>query len=132
MKVLLIEDDDAIASSLLAALTGTGIDAQREKTAHEGQTKAIAENFDVILLDLGLPDGDGLDVARKIRETAQTPIIIVSARGDEVDRIVGLEIGADDYVVKPFSQRELLARIRAVVRRNVPRDIEVLTSSTRL
>ena len=132
VKVLLIEDDDAIASSLLAALTGTGIDAQREKTAHEGQTKAIAENFDVILLDLGLPDGDGLDVARKIRETAQTPIIIVSARGDEVDRIVGLEIGADDYVVKPFSQRELLARIRAVVRRNVPRDIEVLTSSTRL
>ena len=132
VKVLLIEDDDAIASSLLAALAGTGIDAQREKTAAEGQAKAISENFDVILLDLGLPDGDGLDVARKIRETAPTPIIIVSARGDEVDRIVGLEIGADDYVVKPFSQRELLARIRAVVRRNVPRDTEVATTTSRL
>lgn len=132
VRVLLIEDDDAIASSLLVALSGTGIDAQREKTAHEGQARAISENFDVILLDLGLPDGDGLDVARKIRESAHTPIIIVSARGDEIDRIVGLEIGADDYVVKPFSQRELLARIRAVVRRNVPRGTEVFTSSTRL
>lgn len=132
MKVLLIEDDDSIASSLLAALTGTGIDAQREKTAHEGHSKATSERFDVILLDLGLPDGNGLDVAKKIRETSHVPIIIVSARGDEVDRIVGLEIGADDYVVKPFSQRELLARIRAVVRRNAPRDLEVVRSTSRL
>lgn len=132
VKVLLIEDDDAIASSLLAALTGTGIDAQREKTAFDGQAKAKTGNFDVILLDLGLPDGDGLDVARNIRETAHTPIIIVSARGDEVDRVVGLEIGADDYVVKPFSQRELLARIRAVVRRNVSKDIEDSATTSRL
>lgn len=132
VKVLLIEDDDAVAASLLAALTGTGIEAQREKTAHDGQTQAMSGNFDVILLDLGLPDGDGLDVARKIRETSQTPIIIVSARGDEVDRIVGLEIGADDYVVKPFSQRELLARIRAVVRRNAPKDVEVPLTPSRL
>lgn len=132
VKVLLIEDDDAIAASLLAALTGTGIDAQREKTAHGGQAQAISGNFDVILLDLGLPDGDGLDVARKIRETSQTPIIIVSARGEEVDRIVGLEIGADDYVVKPFSQRELLARIRAVMRRMTPKDVDIPIASSRL
>lgn len=132
VKVLLIEDDDAIAASLLAALTGTGIDAQREKTAHGGQAQAISGNFDVILLDLGLPDGDGLDVARKIREMSQTPIIIVSARGEEVDRIVGLEIGADDYVVKPFSQRELLARIRAVMRRITPKDVDIPIASSRL
>ncbi|MFM2047265.1 MAG: hypothetical protein RL383_1342, partial [Actinomycetota bacterium] len=68
-------------------------------------------------LDLGLPDMDGLDVARAIRETSSVPVIIVSARGDELDRVLGLELGADDYVVKPFSQRELLARIRAVLRR---------------
>jgi len=132
VKVLLIEDDDAIASSLVVALTGTGIDTERADTAHMGLSKATSGNFDVILLDLGLPDGDGLDVARSIRETSHTPIIIVSARGDEVDRIVGLEIGADDYVVKPFSQRELLARIRAVVRRNVPRDSEITSSMSRL
>lgn len=132
VKVLLIEDDDAIAASLLVALADTGIEAQREKTARDGQAQAISGNFDVILLDLGLPDGDGLDVARKIREKSQTPIIIVSARGDEVDRIVGLEIGADDYVVKPFSQRELLARIRAVVRRNTPKELEVPLTSSRL
>jgi DNA-binding response OmpR family regulator len=102
---------------LITALRGSGISVDRVATASEGQTKGAMENFDVVLLDLGLPDGDGLDVARKIRELSQTPIIIVSARGDEVDRIVGLEIGADDYVVKPFSQRELIARIRAVTRR---------------
>ena len=72
---------------------------------------------DVVLLDLGLPDMDGLDVAKAIRERVGVPIIIVSARGDELDRVLGLELGADDYVVKPFSQRELLARIRAVTRR---------------
>ena len=132
VKVLMIEDDDAIAASLLASLAGTGIEVARENTAREGEAKALSESFDVILLDLGLPDGDGLDVAKKIRENIHTPIIIVSARGDEVDRIVGLEIGADDYVVKPFSQRELLARIRAVVRRNAPRDAEEPISTSRL
>lgn len=118
VRVLLIEDDDSIAESLIVALRGTGISLDRVSTASEGQMKGSSESFDAILLDLGLPDGDGLDVARKIRESMQTPIIIVSARGDEVDRIVGLEIGADDYVVKPFSQRELIARIRAVARRH--------------
>lgn len=117
VKVLLVEDDDAIAESLIVALRGTGIDSVRVGSVSEGLKNALGEDFDVILLDLGLPDGDGLDVARSVRRTKTTPIIIVSARGDEVDRIVGLEIGADDYVVKPFSQRELLARIKAVTRR---------------
>ena len=132
MKVLIVEDDDAIAESLGIALRGTGIDHDRAATAREGEAKALTDAFDVILLDLGLPDGDGLDVARKIRETLNTPIIIVSARGDEIDRIVGLEIGADDYVVKPFSQRELLARIRAVTRRRGGNDSISHLSDSRL
>ena len=85
--------------------------------------------IDVVLLDLGLPDGDGLDVLREIRRVSDVPVIIATARGDETDRIVGLELGADDYVVKPFSVRELAARIRAVARR---RRIEPTSESTRI
>lgn len=114
----MIEDDDAIAKSVIASLSSSGNDVKRVSSCKEGLESAATGHFDAILLDLGLPDGDGLDLAKQLRETITTPIIIVSARGDEVDRIVGLEIGADDYVVKPFSQRELLARIRAVVRRS--------------
>lgn len=115
--MLLVEDDDAIAASVGAALEAAGIDVERVARADEAAVRGVSGDHDVVLLDLGLPDGDGLDVARAIRDAVATPIIIVSARGDEVDRVVGLEIGADDYVVKPFSQRELLARIRAVTRR---------------
>lgn len=118
VRLLLIEDDDAIAKSVIASLSSAGNDVKRVSSYEEGLESATTGHFDAILLDLGLPDGDGLDLAKQLRETIVTPIIIVSARGDEVDRIVGLEIGADDYVVKPFSQRELLARIRAVVRRS--------------
>lgn len=127
-----MEDDDAIAESLGIALRGTGIDHDRAATGREGEKKALTGAFDVILLDLGLPDADGLDVARKIRESLNTPIIIVSARGDEIDRIVGLEIGADDYVVKPFSQRELLARIRAVTRRRSGEEPPRVAADSRL
>lgn len=132
MKVLIVEDDDAIAESLGIALRGTGIDHDRAATGREGEKKALTGAFDVILLDLGLPDADGLNVARKIRESLNTPIIIVSARGDEIDRIVGLEIGADDYVVKPFSQRELLARIRAVTRRRSGEEPPRVAADSRL
>lgn len=132
VKILLVEDDDAIAESLRMVLQGTGIEIERVSTVRDGRDRASAEDYDVILLDLGLPDGDGLDVARSVRETKQTPIIIVSARGDEIDRIVGLEIGADDYVVKPFSQRELLARIRAVTRRSSVKQLLRSASESRL
>lgn len=132
VKILLVEDDDAIAESLRMVLQGTGIEIERVSTVRDGRDRASAEDYDVILLDLGLPDGDGLDVARSVRETKQTPIIIVSARGDEIDRIVGLEIGADDYVVKPFSQRELLARIRAVTRRSSVKHLLRSASESRL
>lgn len=115
--MLLVEDDQSIADSVTASLTTAGMVVQHVATGRASIDYFSEDNCDVVLMDLGLPDMDGLDAAKKIRETSSVPIIIVSARGDELDRILGLELGADDYVVKPFSQRELLARIRAVTRR---------------
>lgn len=118
MKVLLIEDDAAIAASVEASLSQVEFVVHSVPTGREGLEQVQQWMPDVVLLDLGLPDIDGLEVARSIRHLCDTPIIIVSARGNESDRILGLEIGADDYIVKPFSQRELVARIRAVARRS--------------
>ncbi len=115
MKVLVVEDDPAVAEPLLAGLQRNGIDT--EHVAYASQVVIAAQNADVVLLDLGLPDGDGLEVLRELRRSSDVPVIIATARGDETDRIVGLELGADDYVVKPFSVRELAARVRAVARR---------------
>ena len=117
VKVLLVEDDQSIADSVTASLTTAGMVVEHVATGKASVDYFVDDICDVVLMDLGLPDMDGLDAAKKIRETSSVPIIIVSARGDELDRILGLELGADDYVVKPFSQRELLARIRAVTRR---------------
>lgn len=118
VKVLLVEDDKSIAESVVASLQMAGLDVHHVMTGAEAIIAAGEIAPDVILMDLGLPDMDGLDASKTIREESSVPIIIVSARGDELDRVLGLELGADDYVVKPFSQRELLARIRAVSRRN--------------
>lgn len=117
MKVLLVEDERSIAESVTATLEGAGFVVSHAGTGAAALASLETAPADVVLLDLGLPDMDGLDVARRIRESSGVPVIIVSARGDELDRVLGLELGADDYVVKPFSQRELLARIRAVLRR---------------
>jgi DNA-binding response OmpR family regulator len=117
VKVLLVEDDQSIADSVTASLTTAGMVVEHVATGKASIDYFVDDICDVVLMDLGLPDMDGLDAAKRIRETSSVPIIIVSARGDELDRILGLELGADDYVVKPFSQRELLARIRAVTRR---------------
>ncbi len=119
VKVLLVEDDGSIAQSVIASLTTAGLEVTHVDTGQRAIDSVTPVNPDVILMDLGLPDMDGLDASKIIRETSSVPIIIVSARGDELDRVLGLELGADDYVVKPFSQRELLARIRAVTRRGV-------------
>lgn len=116
MKVLLVEDDAAVAAAVVETLASAGMEVTHVTTGSEA-VAAAGNGVDVVLMDLGLPDMDGLDATRIIRETSSVPVIIVSARGDELDRVLGLELGADDYVVKPFSQRELLARIRAVVRR---------------
>ncbi len=115
MKVLVVEDDPAVAVPLLEGLRRNGLDVDHASTAVD--VVPAARHVDVVLLDLGLPDGDGLDVLRALRQTSDVPVIIVTARGDEADRVVGLELGADDYVVKPFSVRELSARIRAIARR---------------
>lgn len=115
MKVLVVEDDPAVSEPLLAGLQRNGIET--EHVVYASQVLLAAQSVDVVLLDLGLPDGDGIDVLRELRKTSDVPVIIATARGDETDRIVGLELGADDYVVKPFSVRELAARVRAVARR---------------
>lgn len=118
VKVLLVEDDRSIAESVCAGLVQAGMKVAHVETGEEAVVEVRRDEPDVVLMDVGLPGIDGLDTSREIRTFSQVPIIIVSARGDELDRVLGLELGADDYVVKPFSQRELLARIRAVLRRS--------------
>jgi DNA-binding response OmpR family regulator len=114
MRVLIVEDEDAIAAPLAEGLEREGYEVRRVATGSD----ALADgDADVVLLDLRLPDMDGYTVCRELRSRSDVPIIIISARGEEIDRVVGLELGADDYLVKPFGFAELLARIRAVTRR---------------
>jgi DNA-binding response OmpR family regulator len=117
MRVLLVEDDHTIASPLLRGLEREGFAVVHAECGADARTAMRRATPDVVLLDLGLPDIDGFDLCRELRATSDVPIIVVTARGEEVDRVVGLELGADDYVVKPFGFRELVARIRAVRRR---------------
>lgn len=114
-----MEDDESIAQSLCRGPSRYGFDIQRVRTGKDG---LAAQPADLVLLDLGLPDGDGLDVCRTMRSASDMPIILISARADEIDRVVGLEVGADDYVCKPFGVRDVVARIRAVLRRVRPSD----------
>ncbi len=120
---MLVEDDKAIGEPLQRALERDGYEVTWVST---GAAALAAEPADLVLLDLGLPDMDGLDVCKALRSTSATPIIVLTARGEEIDRVLGLELGADDYVVKPFGSRELIARIRAVTRRTnaAPPDAE--------
>jgi two-component system response regulator RegX3 len=115
--ILLIEDEEAISEPLAAALGREGFATLTASTAAEGLELFGARAPDLVLLDVMLPDGDGRDVLRRIRETSRTPVVMLTARGEEMDRVLGLELGADDYVTKPFSAAELAARIRAVLRR---------------
>ena len=117
MRVLLVEDDLTIASPLVRGLERDGFGVQHAEGGVDALQALSASPPDVVLLDLGLPDMDGFELCRQVRRTSSVPIIVVTARGEEVDRVVGLELGADDYVVKPFGFRELVARIRAVARR---------------
>ena len=117
-QILIVEDERAISEPLAKLLAREGFEATVAATVADAMAKFAADKPDLILLDLNLPDGDGRDVAREIRRSSGVPIIMLTARGTETDRIVGLEIGADDYVVKPFSSAEVIARIRAVLRRS--------------
>ena len=114
MRLLLVEDEDAIAVPLADGLRREGFIVERVATGGEALE---ATTPDLVLLDVGLPDMDGFSVCRELRSRSGVPIIMVTAKGEEVDRVVGLEVGADDYIVKPFGFRELTARIRAVARR---------------
>jgi DNA-binding response OmpR family regulator len=125
VKLLIVEDEDAIAVPLAEGLEREGFEVSRVAT---GADALAAPEPDLVLLDLRLPDVDGFTVCREIRARSDVPIIVVTAKGEEVDRVVGLELGADDYVVKPFGLRELVARIRAVSRRTGSRGEPPATS----
>jgi len=115
--ILLIEDDESIAEPLIFGLQNEGFQVLHTTDGHEGIRLARSEQPDLILLDVMLPRLDGFAVCRILRRESAVPIIMLTARGQELDRVMGLELGADDYVVKPFSFRELLARVRALLRR---------------
>lgn len=129
MRILLVEDDPSVAASVIDGLVNASMEVDHVSTGKEAISKALSEAFDLILLDLGLPDMDGQDVCRSVREKSTTPIIILSARSEEIDRVLALEFGADDYMVKPFGMRELVARIRAVARRASPTDATSATGT---
>jgi two-component system response regulator RegX3 len=116
-KILMVEDEDSITVPLSEALASEGFDTTIAGTVADALAQAEQQEPDLVLLDVMLPDGSGYDVCRELRRTSQVPIIMLTARGEETDRVVGLELGADDYVVKPFSAREVIARIGAVLRR---------------
>ena len=116
-SVLLVEDDERLSSFVTEYLEQEGLSVVRVPDGQQALSEATRRRFDVIVLDLMLPGRDGLDVCRELRTMSDVPVIVVTARASETDRVLGLELGADDYLTKPFSVRELLARIRALVRR---------------
>lgn len=118
MRILLIEDDERLAERTAEYLRGHDAEVEIAADGETGLDRARRGEHDMVLLDLMLPKLDGIEVCKQLRQTSNVPVIMLTARGDEVDRVVGLEIGADDYLPKPFSPRELLARIRAVLRRH--------------
>ncbi len=117
-SLLLLEDDPAIASTVVFALEREGYSVAHCTLLRQARSAIAAQPFDALVLDIGLPDGNGLDLCSEVRKSSGTPVLMLSARGEELDRILGLELGADDYLAKPFSPRELVARIRALLRRS--------------
>jgi len=115
-RILIVEDEPSIAENLVYALKTENFDPVHVMTGEEG-LEVFSEGFDLVVLDVGLPDQTGFDVCRKLRQSSEVPVVFLTARDSEVDRVLGLEMGGDDYVTKPFSPRELVARIRAILRR---------------
>ncbi|MDP3479735.1 MAG: two-component system response regulator CreB [Desulfoprunum sp.] len=118
-NILIVEDEPSIADNITYALSTEGFNAHWCASGREGMAVLEAGRIDLVILDVGLPDVSGFELAKEIRKLFDVPIIFVTARSSEIDRVVGLEIGGDDYMVKPFSPRELTARVRAVLRRTV-------------
>jgi len=117
-QILVVEDEVAIADTLLYALTGEGFGARRVALAAEALELLRGGGIDLVILDVGLPDMTGFEACKQLRRFSNVPVMFLTARAEEVDRVVGLEIGADDYVVKPFSPREVVARVRAILKRS--------------
>jgi len=118
-RILLIEDEQSIADAVVWCLGQEGFEVSWSATIADGLAR-LDDGIRLVLLDVGLPDGSGLDACRAIRARSEVPVVFLSARGDEIDRVLGLEFGGDDYVVKPFSPRELVARVRARLRTRAP------------
>lgn len=116
-QILIIEDEAAIADTLLYALRSEGFEVHWQSLARDGLTHITDNTVDLVILDIGLPDENGFELCKKIRAISEVPVMFLTARREEVDRIVGLEIGADDYVTKPFSPREIAARVKTILRR---------------
>ena len=125
--VLVVEDEASIASFVSLYLKNAGYDVRAVTTGSAALTQVAAEQPALIILDLMLPDLDGIEICRRIRKTSDVPILMLTARDEDVDKIIGLEVGADDYLTKPFNPRELVARVKSVLRRSAPerrRDVE--------
>ncbi len=120
MNILIVDDEPAIAETLAYALKNEGLASATCTLGGDALQRLAEEAFDLIVLDVGLPDMSGFDVCRQLRRHSEIPVLFLTARSDEVDRIVGLELGGDDYVAKPFSPREVVSRIRAILRRLRP------------
>ncbi len=118
--ILIVEDEPAIADTLTYTLKKEGFETIWKNLALDAKKTLDSQKIDCIIMDVGLPDQSGFELCRDIRKTHNTPILFLTARGEEIDKVVGLEIGADDYVVKPFSPREIAARVKALMRRNPP------------
>lgn len=119
-RILIVEDEPSIADNILYSMESEGFEAMVCNTGKDALARLRAEEFSLVVLDVGLPDITGFEVCRQLRTFREVPVIFLTARNSEVDRVVGLEIGGDDYVCKPFSPRELTARVRAVLRRSHP------------
>ncbi len=128
-QILWVEDDPAIAEPMCYALQREGWQVHWQTTAQGALELLSTQVFDCLILDVGLPDMDGFDLCRRIRQTCQTPLLFLTARNDEIERIIGLEIGADDYCAKPFSPREIISRIKAIWRRMQPSSSEPIHST---
>lgn len=124
--ILIVEDEPSIADTLLFVLQGEGFSVTWKTLAGDALTLLQSTPVDLVIMDVGLPDITGFEACKQLRKFSNVPVIFLTARGDEVDRVVGLEIGADDYVVKPFSPREVAARVKAILKRVVPAHISAI------
>jgi two-component system, OmpR family, response regulator len=124
-RILIVDDEGHIREVIRVALKKAGMDVIEARDGKEALSRFAADRPDLIVLDIGMPEFDGLDVCREVRKSSDVPILFLSARDEEIDRVLGLEIGGDDYVTKPFSPRELVARVNVILRRLSPRNGEV-------